>query len=147
MGDRKPKRKGGRPSSRPAVETKQLGYDEPRNFDDESPVFCLRHLHTDFSVRSASLSPDKRADFAMQLEKLSSLQWKQIKLAPRHGLGFERLPVKQLEMTMPPAFQDEESVFVFRYSGKLPMAGVRRGATLHLVAIEPEFGVLYDHGN
>ncbi len=34
----------------------------------------------------------------------------------------------------------------FRYHGLLPMAGVRIGEIYHVPWIEPEFGLLYDHG-
>lgn len=35
---------------------------------------------------------------------------------------------------------------VFRYSDRLPMAGVRVGDTFHVVWIERQYGELYDHG-
>lgn len=36
---------------------------------------------------------------------------------------------------------------VFRYDGKLHMAGVRVRDVYHVLWIEPEFNSLYDHGS
>ncbi|WP_317232024.1 hypothetical protein [Clavibacter capsici] len=92
------------------------------------------------------MTKEAKAAFAESLQSLSSLTWRDIRRAPRHGLGFEKLPVRQLNMSMPDAFAESSEVYVFRYSGRLPMAGVRAGATFHIVAIEREFGELYNHG-
>ena len=122
-----------------------LPFDPPPNYEESHPIFCLQHLHGEFSVKHSSMTKDAKAAFAEQLESLASLTWATIKRAPRHGLGFEKIPVDQLKMSLPAIFEDEEDVMVFRYHGKLPMAGVRREATLHLVALERQFGELYDH--
>jgi len=47
---------------------------------------------------------------------------------------------------MPTGFEDAEQFLVLRYSGKLPMAGVRVRDVYHILWIEPNFGHLYDHG-
>jgi len=58
-------------------------------------------------------------------------------LSATHGRR-DRFPAAQ--------FQDQDKFMVFRYYGKLPMAGVWVADVYHVLWIEPEFGKLYDHG-
>jgi hypothetical protein len=116
----------------------------PPNYDDESPKFCLNFLRDGFDVHA--LDAKGQAAFAKTLQKLASMPWKELITADRHGHGTELIPAKQIKAQIPPQFQDQEKFMVFRYDGKLPMAGVRVGAVFHVLWIEPEFGHLYDHG-
>ncbi|CAQ02530.1 hypothetical protein CMS2450 [Clavibacter sepedonicus] len=133
--------------SRPQASATELPYDEPKNTDGSHPVFCLKHLHRDFDLKESAMTKEAKAAFAESLQSLSGLTWKDLRRAPKHGLGFEKLPTTKLRMTMPDAFSESSEVFVFRYSGKLPMAGVRAGATFHILAIERQYGDLYNHGS
>lgn len=117
---------------------------EPLNHDGEPPKFCLHFLHPDFDVNS--LDPGKQAAFAKTLQKLATSTWGEIKRAPRHGQGTELIPARDLRAPIPARFQDQDRFMVFRYQGKLPMAGVRVADVYHVLWIEPEFGRLYDHG-
>ena len=67
-------------------------------------------------------------------------------LAPRHGQGSELIPAGDIRAPIPARFEAEPKFMVFRYHGKLPMAGVRVDDVYHVLWIEPEFGRLYDHG-
>jgi hypothetical protein len=116
---------------------------QPASHDSESPKFCLHFLHRDFDVNS--LGPEKQAAFAKTLQKLASSVWADIKRAPRHGQGTELLPARDLKAPIPARFQDQDKFMVFRYHGKLPMAGVRVADVYHVLWIEPEFGKLYNH--
>ena len=53
----------------------------------------------------------------------------------------------QIKPTLHGAFASTDKVMVFRYSGKLPMVGVRNGRVYHVLAIEAKFGDVYDHGS
>jgi hypothetical protein len=146
--DKGQRRRKATPKTRPSIDNiRELPFETPPNYDESHPVFCLQHLHSDFNVKHTAMSKDARAAFAEQLESLASLTWAIIKRSGRHGLGFEKLPVTKLRMALPNDFEDETEVLVFRYHGNLPMAGVRRHATLHLFALEREYGDLYDHGD
>jgi len=96
---------------------------EPSNHDDETPKFCLHYLCRDFDVQA--LGPDGQAAFAKTLQKLASSQWKELITSPRHGQGTEFIPSRQIRAPVPPRFQDADRFLIFRYFGKLPMAGVR----------------------
>lgn len=117
----------------------------PPNFDLATPRFCLRYLQPGFTV--TDLNAEQQASFACALARRGAMTWRELLQAPRHGLGYEMLPVSSLKPTVPEPFSDSPKVMVFRYHGKLPMAGVRVADTLHLLWLERRFGDLYDHGS
>jgi hypothetical protein len=112
--------------------------------DDETPKFCLHFVAPGFDVHA--LDVEKQAALAKTLQKLSASRWKDLKLAPRRGQGSELIPASQIKASIPPQFQDEPKFMVFRYCGKLPMAGIRIRDVYHVIWIEPEYGRLYSHG-
>jgi hypothetical protein len=136
-----PKNRGNRPT--PSRERLAEPVDPP-NYNDETPKFCLNFLRDDFDVHA--LSAQHQAAFAKTLQKLASSRWKDLLVAPRHGQGTEFIPAGQLKAPIPARFQDEQRFMVFRYDGRLPMAGVRVRDVYHVLWLEPEFGRLYDHG-
>jgi hypothetical protein len=118
--------------------------DEPRSTDDTNPKFCLHYLRDGFNVDA--LSPKRQAAFARTLQKLACSRWKELKLAPRRGQGFEHIQRAQIKAPIPAKFEDSPKFLIFRYDGKLPMGGVRVRDVYHVLWIEPEFNRLYDHG-
>ena len=62
-----------------------------------------------------------------------------------HALNAEK-QASFAKAPIPPQFQDQDKFMVFRYHGKLPMAGVRVDDIYHVLWIEPEFSRLYNHG-
>ncbi|MBV9140097.1 MAG: hypothetical protein JO115_04140 [Pseudonocardiales bacterium] len=59
------KNRGQRPAPRSSAEL--IRPPEQVDYDQQTPKFCLRHLHPDFDVRSLR-DESKRADFAMALQ-------------------------------------------------------------------------------
>ncbi|MFI7677185.1 hypothetical protein [Actinophytocola sp. NPDC049390] len=111
-----------------------------------TPKFCLAHIQRGFDI--PSLPDDRaRASFAAALQVRCTKKWRELKSERRHGLGFELMPKRQLRAPIPEQFQDQERFMVFRYHGRLPMAGVRILDTFHVVWLEPSYGDLYDHGS
>lgn len=94
----------------------------------------------------AAFDPREAGILRETLQKLASSSWKDLKLAPRHGQGVELIPARELKPSVPEQFQDETKFMVFRFHGKLPMAGVRVDDVYHVLWIEPQFGRLYNHG-
>ena len=115
----------------------------PPNHDDETPKFCLHFLTNGFDVQA--LNSNGQAAFAKTLQKLASSRWKDLITAPRHGQGSEFIPARQIKAPIPTPFDGTERFLVFRYNGKLPMAGVRVRDVYHVLWIEPAFGHLYNH--
>lgn len=136
-----------RRKSRPVPRTQQLPVaDASGSTDDEHPLFCLRYLHPDHAVKSAGLDRKKRAAFAERLQELASQTWSQLRKSGRHSQGFEFVDAAQIRPTLHGAFADVDKVMVFRYAGLLPMVGVRNGRVYHVLAVEAQFGDVYDHG-
>ncbi|WEK13892.1 MAG: hypothetical protein P0Y48_01380 [Candidatus Microbacterium phytovorans] len=135
----------GKAKGKPQFAAKELPVEEPTSSDKLRPVFCLEHIRTPHDVKNPDLTKDQRSAFAERLQELASVPWSQLKMSGRHAQGFELLPVEKLKFKMPSAFEDTTKVHVFRYSGKLPMVGVRSNATFHILAIERQFGEVYDH--
>ena len=115
------------------------------NYNEETPKFCLHFIQSGFDV-GALPTVARQAAFAKTLQKLATSKWKDLVVAPYKGQGIETIPARQLKVAMPARFQDQDKVMVFRYDGKLPMAGVRVDDVFHVLWIEPEFNMLYDHG-
>lgn len=136
--------RGGPPKKRAGPRKLRPAEPRPINFDKVTPKFCLRHLHNAYCVES--LPVEKRADFAMALQHRSRMTWAQIKLADRHGMGTEKIPAKRIKASIPAEFIDSDSFLVLRYSGNLPMVGIRVQDVFHVLWIECEYGQLYDHG-
>ena len=115
--------------------------------DDEPPVFCLRYMHSDYSVRTCS--KEDRAAFADTLYELSQLSWSQLRQSQRHGKGYEKIPRGQLRVPPSSSLTITEDVdFIsFRFAGKKPMIGFRDrdGRTFRIVYLDPSFEV-YEHG-
>lgn len=117
----------------------------PPEDNSSTPKFCLAHLVSGYNLDP--LDKPAQAAFAIALQKRSSLTWGQIMLIDRHGLGYEFLPVDKFKCPPPHRFEGTEKFMVFRYHGKLPMAGVRIRDTFHVLWIERQYGELYDHGS
>ena len=116
----------------------------PRSTGKSTPVFCFRHIQPKFDVKALPI--DRQAQLAQALQERGRMTWDEITLAPRHGLGSELLPRRQIKAPIPAGFEDQERFLVLRYAGKLPMVGTRTNDTFHILWIESEFGELYDHG-
>lgn len=138
MGNRgkRPKRKADAPSIQPAPAT---------NYDEATPKFCLHHIHHGHSV--AKLPPNLRADFAVALERFAELTWRDIKLMGRHSFGSEWMRKDRIHPDVPEKFKDEDRFMVLRYSGNLPMVGVRILDVFHVLWIEANYGDVYNHGS
>jgi hypothetical protein len=93
-----------------------------------------------------SLPKERRAAFALSLQKRAQLTWQQIMMADKYGLGTEKLPAASIKASIPAKYQDAKEFLVMRYDGFRPMAGVRSNDVFHVLWIENEFGDLYNHG-
>ena len=71
--------------------------------------------------------------FTKRLRMLSTTTWQMLNQAPRHGIGFERIPRAQLAVPCDLS-EDVVEVLSFRYGqGLSPMLGHREGAVLHVL--------------
>lgn len=121
-----------------------LPFTEPTDSNKLRPKFCFQHLLPAHDVNSLK-DKDLKAALVDQMQRLSQMSWNDIERAPRHGLGQELIPINRLKINLPETFTDTQKVHVLRYSGRLPMVGVRVKEVLHLVAIARTFDDIYDH--
>lgn len=114
------------------------------SYDGLTPVFCLRHLADGWSV--SDCERDDRAAFAVTIEKLSKLTWQQIKGAPRHGVGAEKIASHSIKAPIPGSVTEDVQFLAFRFNGKKSMVGFRSGGSnvFHIIWLDPRFK-LYDH--
>ena len=110
------------------------------------PIFCFRFLNKKFNL--TKLDKNQKNLFLKQIVALSTAGFDNINIAPRHGMGFEKIPIKILKFT-PPGFitQDVKEVYSFRYAGKKPFIVFRKPSTpiFHVLGIDPNFSI-YPHG-
>jgi hypothetical protein len=89
---------------------------------------------------------EEQAAFALTMHRLSQLTWQEIRNAPRHGLGTEKIVRESIRAPVPPGItEDVESFLAIRFHGKAPMVGFRSGETFHVVWLDRAF-TLYPHG-
>ena len=111
--------------------------------DDKHPIFCLQYLSRDFSL--ANCNREEKAAFADTLAHLSQMTWGQLRFAPRHGAGYEKIDRDSIRADIPAHLLEDVSHFVaFRFYGLAPMVGYKENEVLHVVWLDREFR-LYDH--
>ena len=112
--------------------------------EQQPPVFSFEYVQRSHCI---SLMED-RADRGLLLDALhtlGSMTWSQINSAPRHGLGYEKMPMDKMKAKRPSCVTDDVNLLVFRWKGKLPFVGFRDGRIFNILWIERSFGDLYDH--
>ena len=112
------------------------------NSDLEPPVFCLRYLDKKYGLDTCD--KDERAALASTLNKLSQLTWSQLRLAPRHGVGYEIIDRSSFRVAIPQHITEDVNLIAFRFIGKAPMVGYKDEAIFRIVWLDRSFGV-YNH--
>ncbi|CAD5935351.1 hypothetical protein PCC9214_01564 [Planktothrix tepida] len=114
------------------------------NYDLEPPVFCLRYLDKTHGLDSCD--QDEKAALVSTFYKLSQLSWRELRRAPRHGLGYEIIDRKSFRVTIPKHITEDVNLIAFRFSGLKPMVGYRDEAIFRIIWLDKSFKV-YDHGS
>jgi len=109
-----------------------------------SPIFSFRYLQRSTPYCISCCSNDEKASFADKMNKLSQLTWADIKRAPRHGLGCEKIDRNSIRATIPERVTDDTAILAFRFHGKAPMVGFRDRETFHVLWFDANFS-LYQH--
>lgn len=114
--------------------------------DDEAHVtFSLRYVQKGFCFEDCD--DQEKLDFAKTIFKRKSLSWREIRSAPRHGLGSEKIAKSSICTSIP---EDQiplgtTDFIALRFSSKKPMVGYRLGHTFYILWFDPKFK-LYNHG-
>ncbi len=111
--------------------------------DAKRPVFCFEFMVSGYCIES--VSKDQKAALADALFKRSRMTWGEMKLAPRHGLGYERIGRSSFKVGIPACVKDDVDLIAFRFMAKAPMVGFRDGQIFRVLWLDHNFTV-YNHG-
>jgi len=108
------------------------------------PVFCFRYLHKDYHLNKCT--DDEKRKLIEQIVTLSALTWEELQLAPKNGLGSEKISPQSIKASIPANYFSEEvnMLLAFRFDGKKPFVGFRNGFIFHVFYIDRDFS-LYKH--
>ncbi|MDD5327180.1 MAG: hypothetical protein PHY02_05120 [Phycisphaerae bacterium] len=107
------------------------------NFQFMKPLFDIRCDCSEYCLERCDSST--KEIFASTIHKLGQMTWQQIDVAPKNGLGYEKIPIAQIKPVSPISVSPEEKVKVFRLTDKARMGGVRvDGRTLSILWVTSE---------
>ncbi len=116
------------------------------NYDSKPIIFSLEKLQLGTYCLS-SLNEEHQAMFADSIFRRKSMLWKEVRNAPKHGLGTEKIDKGSISAPIPKFITDEsESLLALRYHGKCPMVGYRLRDIFFVLWFDHNFS-LYDHGS
>ncbi|MDR2580504.1 MAG: hypothetical protein LBC85_05865 [Fibromonadaceae bacterium] len=95
------------------------------NPDNFPPRFSFRFLVKYSNFGYESLNNEQKIALIDTLNRLSQLKWAELRLAPRHGLGYEKIEKNALSFALPYDIPADRSIIAFRFYGKAPMIGYR----------------------
>lgn len=72
------------------------------------------------------------------------MSWLEIRNAPRHGLGTEKISRDSLKVIVPASITEDVQFLALRFSGMKPMVGFRRNEIFHVVWLDRAFS-LFNH--
>lgn len=130
------------------AKTAKFGDTPPRppvDPDRLPPVFSFEFMAEANGYSVDCCDADHRAALASRLFKLSRMTWLEIRQAPRHGLGTEKIPARALSLALPKQITEDVGLLALRYSGLNPMVGYRDGRIFYILFIDHAMN-LYDHG-
>lgn len=107
------------------------------------PTLSFRLLEKGWGFED--LSPDKAHAFLEKWIKRGNMTWDEIMQAPKHGLGSESLPAKQILPQLPKWMDTNSKLIVLRHFDRLAQVGIRHSDVFEVVWIEPEYNKLYSH--
>ena len=110
------------------------------NWDLERPIFALHAMPDSHCVDTCEAN--EQASFATALWKRSRLSWRDLRQAPRHGLGYEK--IAKVNVAIPDSVPADASMIAFRFDGMKAMVGYRDRNIFHVLWLDRDFTV-YDH--
>jgi hypothetical protein len=130
-----------KPTQGPKVKVKQ-GVVEINNL--KHPVFCFKYLHKDYCLDNCT--DDEKRCFISQIVRLSQMDWAGLQLAPKHGVGSEKIATTAINPNIPYSLTEDVSyLLAFRFDGLKAFVGYRNKFIFHVLFIDRDF-TLYNHG-
>ena len=87
---------------------------------------------------------ERQAAFAQALWSRSCMTWLDITVAPRHGLGIEKIDRTSFKVAIPRKITPDVDFIAMRFFGLAQMIGYRDGRIFHIMWLDHDFSV-YDH--
>ncbi|NMA74484.1 MAG: hypothetical protein GX963_10065 [Bacteroidales bacterium] len=114
---------------------------------NNTPLFCFKHFDYELLEKYKKHKSELCYEFLKRLQKLTELGWDEIRKSDRHNYGMEKIPVKQIKVSLPNFITpDVEDLHVFRVNNSnIPFIGLQVETIFYVLFIEPEFGVVYKH--
>ena len=109
----------------------------------EHPIFCLKYLHKNFNLDDCT--KDEKAALIDTIYLLSQKTWHEIRQAPRHGIGREKINKDSIKASIPAICTEEHNLYAIRFCGMAPFVGIQNQNIFHIIYIDRSFK-LYDHG-
>jgi len=122
-----------------------LGAAQSDNTDAMPPIFSFEKMIPGTGYSVSCCEAEDQAALSRQMFTLSRMTWRDIKSAPRHGLGTEKMDRGAIKAPIPPSVTEDVTFLVLRYNGKKPMIGYRDGRTFYVILLDQNF-TAYDHG-
>jgi len=114
------------------------------SYMQDKPAFSFEFLQSGHCI---TLCDERdRLSFIDNMRILSQMTWQQIRNAPRHGLGSEKINRDSFKVKIPNWVTDDITFIAIRFSGLKPMVGYQSGRIFQVVWFDRDFDV-YDHGN
>lgn len=108
------------------------------------PVFSFEYMPRNSGHSVDCCDQEHKAAVASRLFLLSQMNWLDIKQAPRHGVGTEKIPRGSMRANLPASVTEDANLLALRYHGLCPMVGYRDGRIFYILFIDHDFQV-YDH--
>jgi len=120
--------------------------EKDRDYPDKKPPrFSFRLLVKHLNYGYKSLQKDHKVALLDTLHLLSQCQWAELRLAHRHGMGYEKIEKNSINFTLPDELSDDCKIIAFRFYAKAAMLGYRsEGGTFYIIAFDTKFKA-YNH--
>lgn len=106
------------------------------------PIFSFHSIAKDYCI--SKCTPQEKASLADTLRKMSELTWAQLTIAPKHGLGYEKIRRNAIKTSIPNSVTQDVNFLAFRFHDKAPMVGYREREIFHILWLDRNFS-LYNH--
>lgn len=108
----------------------------PLDADRLPPVFSFEYMEDGKGFSVNCCGDNHRAALAAKLFRLSRMTWMEIRNAPRHGMGSEKIARNAINPPIPAKATQDAEFLALRYNGKHPMIGFRDGRVFHILFID-----------
>jgi hypothetical protein len=109
------------------------------------PIFSFEYMRDRSGYSIGCCDDNERSALVKRLFLLSGKTWREIREAPRHGIGTEKIARKAIKPPLPASVTEDVTIVALRYNGRKPMIGYRADRVFHVLFVDHNFSV-YDHG-